>query len=233
MWVSKCPSVHLAGLRIEASLHSTNWYPLSYLSGLPPQCFLNWREDIIIKSVSAAWPGFSICSRRTDIPPDLHNQCAASRKFLNHSQLNVMWETLPDTSGKDLGCSWCWKGKAPNRMPASSKRAAGGVMYPLSTCCGCCPNEAQWGPVLRFISPSGEDEGTMYSHRTPGPWPQHLAAVCIWKRVSWEHCINTEPSEESDAEGGARAAEDAAALRAASQCKLSRQRWLLCMFIFN
>lgn len=67
--------------------------------------------------------------------------------------------------------------------------------------------------MLGFIGPSGEGEGTVYSHRTPGPWPHHLAAVCIWKRVSpRESSINTEPSEESDAEGGARAAEDAAAL---------------------
>ena len=47
-----------------------------------------------------------------------------------------------------------------------------------------------------------------------------------------ENCINTEPSEKSDAEGGARTAEDAAALRAASLCKLSRHCWLL-LYIFS
>lgn len=82
--VSPCGSQNRNVFTTQACTHravSLAWTPR----------FLNWRKSIIKKAVSAAWPGFLICSGRADIPPDSHNQCFASKKFVNRSQLNVMF----------------------------------------------------------------------------------------------------------------------------------------------
>lgn len=89
-------------------------------------CFLNLRENVIKKAVSAAWPGFLLCSGRADIP---------QTHTINVLLLESSWITASSTwrslSGKELGFFQDCKGKSPNRRPQHFERGTWGCLVTI------------------------------------------------------------------------------------------------------